>query len=68
MGFEVEKQYRDNLAIYEELERKKASLVSHTTTWMAEATNLHGAVAADKKAEIVALRNALKSELQALLA
>lgn len=67
MSFATEKQDRDNLAMYEELERKKAALVSQTTVWMNEATALHGSVAADKKAEIVALRDALVADLQVLL-
>jgi len=67
MSFETEKQDNDNLDMYSGLSREKAKIVVATTSWMTRATALHIGVDAAKQAEIVALRDALKTELQTAL-
>lgn len=52
----------DHADTYSQLEREKAKILAAITGWMARATALHTGVDAGKKAEIVALRDALKTE------
>lgn len=59
---------RDNLAMEDDLIRKKSSLVSQATAWIAGATTLHGNVSAEDKQQILDLKAALISELSAVLA
>jgi hypothetical protein len=59
---------RDNLASYDDLQRKMLSLESQTIAWMAEATSLHGAVLVEDQATILALRNDLVARLTAAVA
>ncbi len=68
MSFETEKKDNDDLDAYSGLTREKAKILAATTSWMSRATSLYGDVDTAKKAEVLALRNALKSELQAALA
>ena len=58
---------RDNLAVEDDLIRKKAQLVSQATAWMASATTLHGSVGAEDKQQILDLKAALVAELSAVL-
>lgn len=69
MSFATEKENNDNLDTYSRLEREKTKIVNAITTWMAGATALHTAVSGDatKQGEVVALRDALKTEGAAAL-
>ena len=58
---------RDNLAVEDDLIRKKSQLVSQATAWMASAITLHGSVSAEDKQQILDLKAALVAELSAVL-
>lgn len=59
---------RDNLASYDDLQRKMLSIESQTIAWMAEATTLHGSVLPEDQVTIIALRDDLIARLTAAVA
>ena len=59
---------RDNLASYDDLQRKMLALESQTQAWMAEATTLYGSVLPEDQAEVASLRSDLIARLQAAVA
>lgn len=58
---------RDNLAMEDDLIRKKAQLVSQATAWIGSATTLYNNVEAGDQQQVLDLKAALISELSAVL-
>lgn len=59
------KTARDNLAVYEELQREKLQLESRVLAWMGKATNLYNAVDANDHQTILDERTDLIARLTA---
>ena len=67
MSFATDKKTNDDLDKYDNLVRTKTSLTAQVSRWLDDGVALHGTVAADKQAELLALRAEFIADLQATL-
>lgn len=68
MSYADDKALNDRLDVFTQLSSRSPTITSHVQTWINDATAAHSAEPdAAKKAEIVALRDALIASLTAIL-
>lgn len=68
MSYEAEINRDKNIQTYETLKNRRSAIENHVQTWVSDATAFHAETAAsDEKAEILAIRTTLISNLRTIL-